>query len=73
MEVGEKLGLAKGLIQGNHQAIQVALELRFGDAAVALMPRVLRVDDLARLQKLLQVAKSAPLAEVEAALAAPAD
>jgi hypothetical protein len=78
MEKGEKLGLekglAKGLIQGMHQAIEVALELRFGDAAAAaLMPRVQRVDDLARLQKLLQVAKSAPLAEVEAALAAPAD
>ncbi len=51
------------------KAIEVALELRFSDAAPTLMPRVRQVNDLDRLQQLLQVAKKAPLAEIEAAIA----
>ena len=73
VEKGEKMGLEKGMIQGMHRAIEVVLELRFGEAATALVPRVQRVNDLARLQQLLEVAKSAPFAEVEAALAPPAE
>ena len=66
----ERSGLEKGKIKGKQESIEVALELRFGEAAPALMPRVRELNDLARLEKLLQVAKYAPLAEIEAAIGA---
>ena len=64
----ERYGMELGEIKGMTKAIEVALELRFGDAALALMPRVRQVNDVARLEQLLQVAKTAPLAEVEATI-----
>ena len=65
----ERRGMEQGEIKGKQESIEVALELRFSDAAPALMPRVRQVNDLDRLEQLLQVAKKAPLAEIEAALA----
>lgn len=64
-EKGEK----KGLIQGAKQSIEVALELRFPEAVSSLMPLVVQIDAADRLEQLLQLAMTAPLAEIEAALA----
>ena len=36
----ERRGLERGLIQGRQQAVEAVLAVRFGDAALALMPRV---------------------------------
>jgi hypothetical protein len=66
---GFEKGERKGLAEGMKQAIEVAIRLRFPDALPSLKPLVMRIDKVARLQQLLQLAETAPLAEIEAALA----
>ena len=70
IEQGMEKGIEKGLAKGMMKAIEAVLDVRFPDAAPSLMTRVMQVNDIAQLQRLLQVAKTAPLAEIEVAVAA---
>ena len=72
-EKGMEKGMEKGLVRGRQQAIEAVLEVRFDDTGTSLVPRVQQVNDPERLQQLLQVVKTASLAEIEAALAAPTE
>jgi len=66
---GRLQGLLQGYIEGRHLAIEVALDLRFPDRLVELMQEVYRIRDPHRLNILLQLAKRADLADIEAAIA----
>jgi len=54
---GRAEGLDQGLSQGTHAGlligIEVALDLKFGPAGLALLPEIHRIEDLALLQRLL--------------------
>jgi hypothetical protein len=69
LEKGREQGIEAGLAQGVKQAIEVALESRFPDTVSSLMPRVKQIEDTDRLRRLLQLTITAPLSEIEAALA----
>ena len=67
-EKGERKGFREGLIQGRRQAVEVAIELRFPHALPSLKTRLIWINDSARLQWVLQIAMTASLAEIEAAI-----
>ena len=66
----ERYAKKVGQAEGRQEAIEVALDLRFPASGSALMPQVRRGEDLDRLQDLLQIAKTATLPEIEAAIEA---
>ena len=59
-----------GHVEGRQEAIEVALDLRFPTSVSTLMSQVRRVEDLDRLHDLLQIAKTATLAEIQSAIEA---
>jgi hypothetical protein len=62
----------RGEIAGRLEALEVALDVKFQDAGLALMPELRKVDDPERLAAILQtVRKAATLDEVRALLAPP--
>ena len=65
---GLKAGRAEGLVEG----IAAMLDMKFGQAGLALIAEIQTIDDIAILERLLQVIKSATtLDEVRAAYASP--
>ena len=68
----EKHGFEKGAreerIRGAKQSIELAIELRFPASLPSFTAQLGKIDDLDRLQQILQLAKTAPLADIEAAL-----
>ena len=62
----ERYGMEKGLLTG----IEALLDLRYPDAVSALMPLARRVERVDALEQLVQVAKSASLDEIRAAIEA---
>jgi hypothetical protein len=69
-EQWEKLCQTRGRIEGRLEAIEVALQIRFPDSAVALMAQARQVGDLDKLHELLEAAKSSDLATIQARIAA---
>jgi len=64
----ERIGRAEGLVEG----IDAMLDMKFGQAGLALMPEIQTIADIATLERLLQVIKSATTPdEVRAAYASP--
>ncbi len=59
-EDGIATGRVEGRTEGLLRGIEAVLELRFGTAGVALMPRVRTIPDPAVLERLLQEGKSVP-------------
>jgi hypothetical protein len=65
IEKGLAEGLAKGLAKGREEGreeglltgIEVALELKFAAAGLALLPEIRQIDDVALLQKVLEAIK----------------
>lgn len=55
----EKVGLRKGLQQGLLQGIELALELKFGADAAALLPLIRQQTDSGVLEQVLQSIKTA--------------
>jgi hypothetical protein len=51
-------GEAKGRSEGRSEGLEAVLEVRFGDAGVALMPRIRQITDAAVLERLLRESKS---------------
>ena len=68
---GKEKGLIEGRKEGRYEAIESVLDLRFPDFLAELMPRVKQVEDLDRLHALLQLAKKASLADIQAAVSPP--
>ena len=66
----ERYGREMGEITGVVKAIETVLKLRFPKAVSALMPRLLEVKDVDRVQHLLEVALTASLDEIETAIEA---
>jgi hypothetical protein len=65
LQQGELRGLQQGELRGLQQGIEVALELKFGEAGLELLPLVKaepRVDVLRGVQRAIRTARS--LAEV---------
>jgi hypothetical protein len=56
---GHEQGLVEGRIEGTLMAIATALEIRFGDAGLALLPEIERIAELPRLQTILDRSKTA--------------
>ena len=67
---GKEKGLIEGRIEGVVKAIETVLKLRFPKAVSVLMPRLLEVKDVDRVQHLLEVALTASLDEIETAIEA---
>jgi hypothetical protein len=68
----ERIGRAEGRAEGLVEGIGAMLEMKFGQAAVALLPEIQSIDDIATLERLLQAIKlAATLDEVRAAYTAP--
>ncbi len=66
----ERYGREMGEITGVVKAIETVLKLRFPTSVSALMPRLLEVKDIDRVQHLLEVALIASLDEIETAIEA---
>ena len=68
----ERIGRAEGRAEGLVEGIDAMLDMKFGQAGLALMPEIQTIDDIATLERLLQVIKSATtLDEVRAAYTSP--
>ena len=68
----ERIGRAEGRAEGLIEGIDAMLDMTFGQAGLALMPEIQHIDDIAILERLLQVIKSATaLDEVRAAYTSP--
>ena len=67
-EKGQDEGRDEGLVKGRHEAIESVLEIRFSESVPALMTQVKQLEDLTKLHNLLQIAKTAPLVEIEVAI-----
>lgn len=68
----ERIGRAEGRAEGLIEGIDAMLDMKFGQAGLALMPEIQHIDDIAILERLLQVIKSATaLDEVRAAYTSP--
>ena len=68
----ERIGRAEGRAEGLIEGIDAMLDMKFGQAGLALMPEIQHIDDIATLERLLQVIKSATaLDEVRAAYTSP--
>lgn len=68
----ERIGRAEGRAEGLIEGIDAMLDMKFGQAGLALMPEIQHIDDIAILEQLLQVIKSATaLDEVRAAYTSP--
>lgn len=57
---GVAQGVAQGMAQGMAQGIEAVLDLRFGAAGLALVPRVRQITDATVLEQLLHTSKTAP-------------
>ena len=51
--IGREEGLAKGRLEGLAKGIEVAIELKFGEAGLQLMPEVRAIEDEAKLEAVL--------------------
>ena len=60
-EEGEGLteGLTKGRTEGLIKGIEVALELKFGEAGLRLMPEIRAIEDEAKLEAVLRAVRTA--------------
>ena len=58
-EKGLQKGIEKGKIEGILQAIESVLEIKFAAEGLKYMPKIREINDLPRLQVLLQIAKKA--------------
>ena len=67
-KMGRVEGRVEGRIEGVVKAIETVLKLRFPTAVSALMPRLLEVKDVDRVQHLHEVALTASLDEIETAI-----
>ncbi len=56
------------MIEGKKESIEAVLEVRFPQEVKALMPPVKQANQMAELERLLQVVKTASLEEVRSAL-----
>jgi len=66
----ERLGMEKGEIKGRLEGLETALDIKFQQAGLALMPELRKIEDPQRLATILQVVRKATsLDEVRAALA----
>ena len=65
-KMGRDEGRVEGRVEGRHEAIESVLQVRFPDSAAELMPRVKQVEDLDKLHELLEAAKAADLATIQA-------
>lgn len=71
LDQGAERGRVQGKLEGKLEGIESTLDVRFGAAGVALMPRVRAITDLAALAEFLRFAVTAPdLAAVAARLPA---
>ncbi len=52
-EQGLAEGLNKGRIEGRAEGIELALQLKFGDAGLRLMPEIRAITDAAKLKEIL--------------------
>ena len=52
-EQGLAEGLSKGRIEGRAEGIELALQLKFGDAGLRLMPEIRAITDAAKLKEIL--------------------
>jgi hypothetical protein len=68
-EEGLEKGREEGLLEGKKGSIEAVLEVRFPQDVRALMPAVRQSSQMAELDRLLQLAKTASLEEVRSALA----
>lgn len=55
----ERIGRRKGLTEGLTEGIEVALEIKFGEEGLRLMPEVRQIQDEAKLKALLQAIRTA--------------
>jgi hypothetical protein len=58
-EEGLAEGLAKGRTEGRTEGIEVALELKFGEAGLGLMPEIRAIKDEAKLEAVLRAVRTA--------------
>ncbi len=56
---GIEEGRKEGRKEGKWEAIELGLYLKFGDKAMGLMPKVREIDDLGRLDLIMEVLKGA--------------
>ncbi|HOE11940.1 MAG TPA: Rpn family recombination-promoting nuclease/putative transposase [bacterium] len=69
MEKGIEKGLELGRVEGLREGIRLALELKFGDAGLSLVPRVDRIDSIERLGQIKETLRKAKsLDEIESRL-----
>ncbi|MBF0608908.1 MAG: Rpn family recombination-promoting nuclease/putative transposase [Magnetococcales bacterium] len=60
-KIGEKKGEKRGLVEG----IELALDIKFGDASLALLEQIKKVDDIATLKKIKEhIRKSDSVADI---------
>ena len=62
-EEGLAAGLAKGRTEGRTEGIEVALELKFGEAGLRLMPEIRAIADEAKLEAVLRAIRTAAAPE----------
>ena len=58
-EKGEEKGLEKGEQRGLHKAIELGLELKYGEEGLALMPQVMKIENLSALSAVCDAIKPA--------------
>jgi predicted transposase YdaD len=57
--IGREEGLAEGLAKGLAKGIEVALESKFGEAGLRLMPEIRAIEDEAKLESVLRAVHTA--------------
>jgi hypothetical protein len=68
----ERYGREQGQIQGRLEGLEAALEIKFQEAGLALMPELSKIEDPDRLGAILQaVRKAASLEEIRPLLSPP--
>ena len=59
----ERVGIQKGRIEGLLDGIALALEIKFGQAGVDLMPEIRQIDNLTLIQAIYERIKTATTAD----------